>query len=100
MIKPGRTLAMSALLIGALMGSAAFATDSVSSQQTDIKVNINSATLEELDKLLIGIGPDKAQAIIDYRNAHGQFATAEELINVKGIGASTVKKNAQRIVLD
>lgn len=52
---------------------------------TRVLVNINTATLEELDTLA-GIGPSLAQAIIDYREAHGAFSAAEELLNVKGIG--------------
>jgi len=65
----------------------------------EITVNINTANAEELDKLLIGIGPDKASSIIEYRDTHGQFATADELENVKGVGATTVAKNRERIKL-
>ena len=48
-------------------------------------VNINRATAAELENLP-GVGPSTAQAIIDYRNSHGLFASPEDLLNVKGIG--------------
>ncbi|MEL6115821.1 ComEA family DNA-binding protein [Photobacterium sp. SP02] len=65
----------------------------------EITININSANAEELDKLLLGVGPDKAQNIIEYREQNGKFATIEDLSKVKGIGASTVDKNRDRIQL-
>jgi competence protein ComEA len=49
------------------------------------KVNINTATTEELDKLP-RIGPSLAQAILDYRAANGPFQTIEDLMKVRGIG--------------
>ena len=54
-------------------------------------ININTATNDELVSLP-GIGPAKAQAILDYRKAHGPFKTVEELKDVKGIGAKRFEK--------
>ena len=48
-------------------------------------VDINTAGLEELDTLP-GIGPARAQAILDYREEHGPFRYVEELVYVDGIG--------------
>ncbi len=48
-------------------------------------VNINTATAAELQKLH-GIGASKAQAIVDYRKAHGAFKNTDDIVNVPGIG--------------
>ncbi len=62
------------------------------------KININTANLEELQKLP-GIGPSKAQAIIDYREKVGEFKSIEEIKNVKGIGEKTYEKLKELITI-
>ncbi|MCL2310469.1 MAG: helix-hairpin-helix domain-containing protein [Proteobacteria bacterium] len=54
-------------------------------------VDINTASKEEL-QTLSGIGPEKAQAIVDYRAQHGPFKSTHDLHKVKGIGKKTVAK--------
>ncbi|MEM7401008.1 MAG: helix-hairpin-helix domain-containing protein [Pseudomonadota bacterium] len=62
-------------------------------------VNINEADVEELSESLVGVGPKKAKAIIEYREANGPFYSPEELVNVKGIGPKTLEKNIQNIIV-
>ena len=62
-------------------------------------VNINTADAATLDRVLLNIGPAKAQAFVDYRKAHGAFRSAEQLVGVKGVGLKTVEKNRDRISL-
>lgn len=50
------------------------------------KVNINAATVAELDAQLPGVGPVLAQRIVDYRTAHGPFRDVRDLLKVEGIG--------------
>ena len=58
----------------------------------DVSVNINSADAETIASVLVGVGVEKAKAIVAYREQHGRFYVAEELTAVKGIGKSTVLK--------
>ncbi len=63
----------------------------VKSQVVTEKININSAGEEQLREVP-GIGPVTAVKIIKYREANGNFSKLDDLLEVKGIGAATLKK--------
>ena len=65
----------------------------------DLKININSATVEELTQLK-RIGPRYAEKIIAFREANGPFKSADELVNVPGIGLKTVEENRDLITVE
>lgn len=79
-----RTLLLSLLLAG-----------SAAAAET---VNINTADAAMLDRVLVNIGPAKAEAIVSYRKTNGPFRSADQLAQVPGIGLKTVEKNKDRIV--
>ncbi len=62
-------------------------------------VNINTANAEQLAEVMKGVGPSKAQAIVDYRETHGPFKSVDELVQVKGIGLKTVEKNRDQLTV-
>ena len=66
-------------------------------QAVSDKLNINTASASEIQKALIGIGAKKAEAIVQYREKHGNFTMAEQLLEVQGIGKATLEKNRDRI---
>lgn len=70
---------------------------SISASVFAAPVNINTADAATLSELT-GIGEKRAEAIIAYREANGPFKSAEELMNIKGIGESIMQKNAENIV--
>lgn len=64
-----------------------------------LAVNINTADAQTIAEVLDGIGENKAAAIIEYREKHGEFKSVEELTQVKGVGDSIVTRNTERILL-
>lgn len=54
-------------------------------------VDVNSADAQTLARELTGVGPAKAQAIVEYREANGPFSSPEDLLDVQGIGTRTLE---------
>lgn len=68
-------------------------------EKADQLIDINTADLTRLLELN-GIGPQKAQSIIDYREANGLFKTIDELTDVSGIGVKTLEKIQNQITVN
>lgn len=62
------------------------------------KVNLNTATAEQLD-MLPGVGPVTAQAILGWRQTNGRFGTVDDLLDVKGIGEATLAELRDLVVV-
>jgi len=60
---------------------------------TELPIDINTATADQLAAALVGIGSAKAEDIVTYRNQHGGFSSVDELLNIKGIGRKTLERN-------
>lgn len=80
---------VSLLLAFSLSTFAAFAAD---------KININTASADEL-QLLDGVGPSTANAIVQYRDENGAFASVEDLVNIKGIGEKKVASLSEQVTV-
>ena len=81
-----------AVLIALSMAGQALAEETV-------KININTASADELQKLK-QVGPNYAVRIIEYREKNGPFEKPEDIMNVKGIGPKTFELNKEQIVVE
>ncbi len=64
------------------------------------KVNINKASVQELDEQLSGVGRRIAEEIVKHRDAYGPFQSTSDLDKVKFIGSSILDKNKTRIAYE
>ncbi|QQQ49195.1 helix-hairpin-helix domain-containing protein [Pseudomonas syringae] len=69
-------------------------------EQRKDRVNLNTADAQTLQKELAGIGKNKADAIVAYREANGEFTSIDELIEVKGIGKAILDRNREKLAID
>ena len=80
------------------VGTTSKSSNSSINNGSQTKININTATEEELDTLP-GIGPSTATKILDYRKEKGKFKTIEEIKEVSGIGESKYEKIKDKITV-
>ena len=65
-----------------------------------VTVNLNTADEATLQRELSGVGAAKARAIVAYREANGNFASADELLEVTGIGKAIYDKNRDKVAVN
>ncbi len=62
-------------------------------------INVNNADAKAIAKALNGVGKVKSEAIVQYREEHGAFGSADELTKVRGVSRKIVEKNREDILL-
>jgi len=93
------TVFLAVTLLFGMASTQAMAAGKEPAIQSQPAVNINQASAAELAEVLQGVGLKRAEDIVNWRQTHGPFKSADDLVNVKGIGSSTVDKNRGRIRL-
>ena len=86
--------------IGHLLAAFIIAYGSITATYAAETVNINTASIEVLAEELIGVGPELAKRIVDFRERYGEFKSIEALGDVRGIGPSLLTKNEAKIVIE
>ena len=87
-----------ALLVMALVLAAAVPPAAAAPQTASEKINVNTASAEELTALP-GIGKAYADRIVEYRDKNGPFKKVEDLLNVRGIGEKTLERIRDRVTV-
>lgn len=86
-----------AMLILSPLAVSAVDVESAATQR--VQIDINSADAQTLAESLIGVGMVRAKEIVAYRELFGKFRSIDELLEVQGIGSSTLEKNRHLIVI-
>ena len=86
--------------IGHLLAAFIIAYRSITAAYASDTVNINTANIEVLAEELVGVGPELAKRIVDFRERYGEFKSIEALGDVRGIGPSLLAKNEAKIVIE
>lgn len=63
-------------------------------------IDLNKADASALQSQLSGIGKTKAEAIVAYREQHGDFASVDELLEIKGIGKALLERNRDKLMVN
>lgn len=94
------SMAISLLLSSLLVAGSASAQDDPSVEVPVHQVDINTADADTLALALDGVGMTRAEAIVAYREEHGDFMRVEDLQEVSGIGPATLERNLERLRVD
>jgi competence protein ComEA len=86
--------------VGHLLAAFIIAYGSITATYAADTVNINTASIEVLAEELVGVGPELARRIVDFRERYGEFKSIEALGDVRGIGSSLLTKNKGKIVIE
>ena len=73
------------------LSSLAFAVESAA------PIDVNTASAQVLAETMHGVGLKRAQAIVQYREQHGDFSSVDQLAQVRGISANIVERNRDRL---
>ncbi len=70
-----------------------------SADEDGTRVSINTASAEDLARVMNGVGMKKAEAIVSYRQEYGPFKTLDDLKQVPGMGGALVERNLGNLTL-
>ena len=82
---------------GHVKANATVSTKAIKDEGT--RVSINTASADDLARVMNGVGLKKAQAIVSYREEYGPFKTLDDLKQVPGMGSALVERNLAHLTL-